>query len=252
MVDTIHINNSSKWLLLITASLLVNIWIIASVKIDNSYTLLKELPSISVNLMALAAPAPKPAVKQLSAPVVKKREYKKTLPKVTTQSDASKKINTSIKSKQVKQKPLIAATQPIVHQQKTEEKLSKQIEKQTLSDAAKKKSKEATTPAKIASLNDNLGKQESNIIREAKLRSQTPPVYPRRAYELGQEGTVILRAQVADNGKPEQLKIEASSGHRLLDSAAMAAVKKWEFESTQVADQLSANWVRVPVRFVIQ
>lgn len=251
MVATFPIRNTSWWLFIVTASLLVNAWIIASVKIDTSYPILKELPSISINLMALAAPAPKPVVRQEPVPVVKKREYKKTIPKVATRADAVKKISTLNKKSEVKQKQEIAQKQVILQKPEIKEKVQKKVDHQIPLEPTQKKS-EMTTPSRVASLNDNAGKQASNIIREARFRSQTPPVYPRRAYELGQQGTVILLAQVADNGKPKSLKIEASSGHRLLDSAAMAAVKKWEFESTLTDGQVSASWVRVPVRFVIQ
>ncbi|MEX0583882.1 MAG: energy transducer TonB, partial [Sneathiella sp.] len=83
-------------------------------------------------------------------------------------------------------------------------------------------------------------------------RHQIPPSYPRRALDLGQQGTVTLHAEVLPSGDPRELKIAKSSGHRLLDMAALAAVKKWKFEPTNVNGSAVVSWVRVPVNFVIQ
>ena len=104
----------------------------------------------------------------------------------------------------------------------------------------------------ISRPSSNQGKQISTVIHEASYRKQTPPVYPRRAFELGQQGTVMLRAEITPNGVPHVLKIAKSSGHRLLDMAALAAVKTWQFEPTNINGNIVTSWVRVPVRFVIQ
>lgn len=100
------------------------------------------------------------------------------------------------------------------------------------------------------------GSQENNpeatVIREAKYRYQKPPVYPSRALDLGQQGTVTIHAKVMTDGKPKDLKVANSSGHHLLDLAALSAVKKWEFEPMHENGHMIAGWVRVPVRFVIQ
>lgn len=89
-------------------------------------------------------------------------------------------------------------------------------------------------------------------IKEASYRRQTPPVYPRRALELGQQGNVILHALIKPDGFPSELKVEDSSGHSLLDKAALAAVRKWEFEPVDNNGTTIASWVRVPIEFVIQ
>ncbi len=77
-------------------------------------------------------------------------------------------------------------------------------------------------------------------------RSQPAQFYP-GTFDLGQQGVVMLHAEVMPNGKPKTLKVFKSSGHRLLDKAALSAVKKWEFET----DPTQVTWVSVPVRFVI-
>ncbi len=109
------------------------------------------------------------------------------------------------------------------------------------------------TPAAPKIDTANVGKQAStaSTLHKAKYRKRTPPSYPRRALDLGQQGVVTLAALIEPNGRPGMLKIEQSSGHRLLDKAALAAVKKWEFEPLVQNGQKTSSWVQVPVRFII-
>lgn len=90
------------------------------------------------------------------------------------------------------------------------------------------------------------------LVYNAQYRYQVPPQYPRRALELGQEGLVMMHVEVMQNGKPGEMKIVHSSGYRLLDIAALSAVKKWEFEPMSTSDAAMASWVRVPVNFTIE
>ena len=108
------------------------------------------------------------------------------------------------------------------------------------------------TSSQIETPMTDAGASSATIQQEARYRRQTPPVYPRRAYELGQQGTVLLFAQVLPNGRPGELKVAQSSGHSLLDMSALAAVRAWEFEPFTINGSEVATWVRVPVRFVIQ
>lgn len=110
----------------------------------------------------------------------------------------------------------------------------------------------AKAPVQRDAMSNTLGAAHSHVIHAASYRRQTPPTYPRRAFELGQQGTVILHARVMPDGKPSELKVVESSGHRLLDNSAIAAVRTWEFEPVNVNGRVAMSWVEVPVRFVIR
>lgn len=57
-----------------------------------------------------------------------------------------------------------------------------------------------------------------------------PPPYPREALRDGLEGTVVLRLLVDVDGRPIDVVVERSSGHRVLDVAARRHVlAKWTF-----------------------
>lgn len=78
-----------------------------------------------------------------------------------------------------------------------------------------------------------------------------PPVYPRTAQRHKQQGTVMLAVRVSADGKPRQVEISRSSGHELLDIAALDAVKQWRFVPARRGTQSIEASVVVPVQFRI-
>lgn len=58
----------------------------------------------------------------------------------------------------------------------------------------------------------------------------TPPPYPGAAIRGNLEGTVMLEVLVDVDGRPVDVRIHASSGHRVLDAAARSHVlREWSF-----------------------
>lgn len=93
---------------------------------------------------------------------------------------------------------------------------------------------------------------QDNVVQDARYLKKSPPPYPKRAYDLGQQGQVVLHALVDASGKPKNLKLVDSSGYKLLDQAALVAVKAWEFEPVRQNGSAISAWVRVPVEFIIR
>lgn len=57
-----------------------------------------------------------------------------------------------------------------------------------------------------------------------------PPAYPRDALRRGAEGTVLLQVLVGTDGRPLEVEVSESSGHRDLDAAARRHVlARWRF-----------------------
>lgn len=77
-----------------------------------------------------------------------------------------------------------------------------------------------------------------------------PPRYPAEAVRNGWEGEVLLRITVAPDGQVSRVSIEKSSGHEILDQAALRAVRLWKgIPATQAGEPVSV--VRLmPVRFL--
>jgi TonB family protein len=64
---------------------------------------------------------------------------------------------------------------------------------------------------------------------EPQLLRADPPDYPRLARRRGWEGSVFLDLRVAADGTVSEATVATSSGHTVLDDAALAAVRTWLF-----------------------
>lgn len=73
--------------------------------------------------------------------------------------------------------------------------------------------------------------------------------YPRIAAQQRMEGTVILRVLVGADGVPQEIQIDKSSGHAVLDRAARDAVMKWRFEPGTRNGEPFAAYGLVPIAF---
>ena len=73
--------------------------------------------------------------------------------------------------------------------------------------------------------------------------------YPRLALARGWEGTVLLSVRVSPDGTPIEVGVKETSGHAVLDEAAMAAVRTWQFKPARVDQEAVSSVVEVPIRF---
>ena len=79
-----------------------------------------------------------------------------------------------------------------------------------------------------------------------------PPTYPQRAVRFGQEGTAMVRAQLSERGDVIDVEIRESSGHALLDKAALKAVRQWLFKPATRDGRAVLATVDLPVHFKLQ
>lgn len=80
-------------------------------------------------------------------------------------------------------------------------------------------------------------------------RKMRPPKYPPQAVRQRITGEVLLKVLVGADGSPQEITIERSSGSRLLDKAAIDAVKTWMFNPGEKNGQRAAGYALVPIRF---
>jgi len=76
-----------------------------------------------------------------------------------------------------------------------------------------------------------------------------PPDYPIEAQQRRWQGLVLLRFQVTTEGRVADLEVLATSGHALLDAAAVRAVRQWVFEPARQSGRPVSVTVRLPLRF---
>ena len=75
------------------------------------------------------------------------------------------------------------------------------------------------------------------------------PAYPYAARRIGVEGRVVIGVTVGRDGFVANAAIAESSGHRLLDRAALEAVRNWRFIPAKRAGQPVASTIAVPIVF---
>ena len=79
-----------------------------------------------------------------------------------------------------------------------------------------------------------------------------PPQYPQTARRNEWQGKVIVRAIVNPAGRVESVSVFRSSGHSVLDRAALDAVRRWRFRPGTVNGEPSRSTVEVPVNFRLE
>lgn len=84
--------------------------------------------------------------------------------------------------------------------------------------------------------------------KAAYLNNPRPP-YPPAARRMELQGRVMLNVEVLTDGLCGRIQILKSSGHEMLDNAALQAVKKWRFVPARHAGLAVVKWCQVPIRF---
>jgi protein TonB len=105
-----------------------------------------------------------------------------------------------------------------------------------------------------AIVNEKISPSPAQATIEARplYRVNPPPEYPAMARRRGYSGQVVLEVLVGQNGSVVDLRVVTSSGHDMLDRAAVKAVKTWVFEPGMRGSKTVDMWVRVPIRFELK
>jgi protein TonB len=80
-------------------------------------------------------------------------------------------------------------------------------------------------------------------------RSNPAPDYPALAQDRGMQGRVILKVHVLASGKADNVKVDKSTGFKILDDAAIKAVLLWTFDPARRGQTPIDGWVTVPLNF---
>lgn len=80
--------------------------------------------------------------------------------------------------------------------------------------------------------------------------SAPPPPYPPAAVRMGRSGTVLLEVTVDAEGRPVDVRVVRSSGHRDLDRSALQQVlRHWRFQPAMRDGHAVTAVGRIPVDF---
>ena len=81
---------------------------------------------------------------------------------------------------------------------------------------------------------------------------RTAPTYPALARRMGEEGEVVLRVELSENGQIASARVTTSSGFRRLDEAALAAIKHWRCNAAQSEGQPVRAVAIQPFKFSLE
>jgi periplasmic protein TonB len=180
---------------------------------------------ITVELVAMEASKPlkqaEPAPQPIDATQPEKTEIQEIIKPTPKNPEITKKIKPA--KKQTKQK------------EQREENVAHSASGEAISDADRTHSAAAT-----------------EVIFDAAYLNNPPPKYPPTARRNHVEGKVLLTVIVSEHGSADSVAIKTSSGHELLDEAAIDAVKHWRFVPAKQNNIAIAANIIVPVIFKIE
>jgi len=109
-------------------------------------------------------------------------------------------------------------------------------------------------PLPPANENNTEAAAMTSAVQEARplYRLNPSPRYPTVARRRGLQGDVVLEVLIDRHGNVGDLRVWKSSGHPILDRAAMDSVKKWSFVPGMRGKEPLKMWVRIPIQFKLK
>jgi protein TonB len=224
----------------------------------------QQTQSVSISFATIAKPEPVPEkvavpepVKTLPTPppvtAPKKEPAPTTQKKRIVKEDAVKKVQKKETPKPIKK---VEKKQPTVKKTVTEP-----VRPNNITPAPSKpvtptapatpisKLKTAEDKKQVAKQSNGLQDKPQLIEKSRFLSKPTPPKYPRMAKRKGLEGTVTYEVWLDEKGKQIKFLLKNSSGAKVLDVAALKAIKSWEFSPHSINGKQIAHRIYIPISF---
>jgi protein TonB len=87
---------------------------------------------------------------------------------------------------------------------------------------------------------------------DASYRGNVAPPYPPTSRRLGEEGTVLLRVFVREDGTVGEVTLSRSSGFPRLDRSAIDTVRRWKLIPARRGNTPFATWYTLPLAFNLE
>jgi TonB family protein len=81
------------------------------------------------------------------------------------------------------------------------------------------------------------------------LNEQLPFEYPTDAWRDRIGGETVLRLRISSDGIVDSITVERSSGHRSLDSAAVAGATELRYKPARQGERAVPVWATLPIRY---
>jgi protein TonB len=109
----------------------------------------------------------------------------------------------------------------------------------------------AVTPAPISATPAPTPKVELPS-SDAQYLQNPKPAYPVISKRLGEQGKVVVRVFIGEDGRARKAEIGQSSGYERLDQAALNTVLSWRYVPGKRGGVAEAMWFNVPINFVLE
>jgi len=206
----------------------------------------RPLPrGIYLTLTAMPQETPRVTEKSKAPPVTRK-----TKPTVKPAPRPKSQAKHVVRPPKKEEHPVAAAATAATDQEPMMANDAQPIQQQSMEEPQPEAFLPAPLPA--AGQQSANGPEQTTMEATPLYRQNPPPGYPALARRRGQEGTVQLDVLVNRRGGVNEVRLAESSGHALLDRAAMAAVQTWLFQPGKRGEENIDMWVRVPIRFALQ
>ena len=209
-------------ILLFLLALSIHIWLLFHLLLPLDEKITPPQPLImEVSMLSVSAAKPSAAPPKATPPQEKKPEPKKPEPKPTP-----------LKTPPAVQKPLDLGP------------VEKKVEQQ-----AEQISSQHTQATETKTTVDSAPQEYTEASYKASYLHNPKPDYPSVAKIRSWEGTARLRVKVSTKGTSDSVEVEQTSGHEVLDEAAIEAVKQWQFVPAKRGDTAIPSSVIVPIVF---
>lgn len=81
---------------------------------------------------------------------------------------------------------------------------------------------------------------------------RAPPEYPRQSMRMNEQGRVILRVELGEDGRVVNASMKSSSGYQHLDNAALSAVKTWHCKPSVINGVTVRTVALQPFNFTLE
>ncbi len=113
------------------------------------------------------------------------------------------------------------------------------------SEVAEKAQPEEATTAQVATVDS-----KPTLLKKVNFSAKPTPVkYPRLARKRGMEGRAMIEVWIGEDGQQVKREVVQSTGHKLLDEAALKAIEQWQFAKRSVDGIAIAHRVHIPINF---
>ncbi|MCK6264192.1 energy transducer TonB [Vibrio sp. ZSDE26] len=193
----------------------------------------KEVKTAEPDARLKARPAPKSVTKTKAKPILEDKALDHPV--------ETEKTNTTIKSQ--------PRSKPIVNSKPIKQEVTKEAP-EVVSETGVKTDNNVSPEIDTPSMMNAQSHQQPQMIKKPRFEARPSAIrYPSNAKRRNIQGVVLVEVWLDEYGDQTKLVIVDSSGHQVLDSAALKGISKWQFSHHQDGNQAIAHRVQIPIQF---